>query len=551
MKAVTLLDLASFVHPHDLPRTEASLIKHTTMLSGAELAAIANGFLRHEAHEAVVRLLFRRWSEEDLAAATNFLTQLPGRTAAIAAASIAARLTGKDAASARAWAVSLADMTLPGDEPLEMRPGVLNPFSHVLHRHTGGRSPVERAAWHTIINILSRRAPEQAVETWRQANARGVGCRTLVPGLVAAMSGMPGQALAFISELDDGDLALEALGSYAQSIAAQSPDQALELVGRMEQGHDRDQVLSNLLYAAPSIVGRVQKLYSENASDYEFSCIKHSLVSLGTREAVRQMVEYPDLIKWYRLTWEVFCDLLRSGEEEAKVRELLAEDLPATVLSGAASALATSGRTADARAAADLLRRFGPADDSVVSLVAESLAEAHGVEEAADLILSMPEDQRAFTWNRACRGGMRYDPAATITWCRDHWSEIPLKHPLRDAMWEWLGSDKSAAMASSRAQPDAQWRDRLLRIIVEHQAHGHPQLCAEMITDRIRMDDRALSDPVWIWLAAVVCTQWRAARQAEAAAWTGTLPHSPLREAAEAVVRGEHHCADYKPPEDG
>jgi hypothetical protein len=552
MKPVTLNELTGLIHPHDLPRTEASLIQRTAPMSAAELEAIANGLLlMPEPQESAVRLLFRRWSEVDLAAATTFLTKLPDGPAATAAAAMSARLLGNDAAAARAWAASLADMTWPEERPLEMRPGVPNPFSQVLHRQAGSGSSIKEIAWHTIINSLCRCDPEQAVAAWRQARACGVGCRMLVHRLIAAMAKIPQQALAFIQELDDPAIALDALGSYVQNIAGHSPGEALELIGRMEPGPDRDQVINKVLYAAPSLVGRAQKLYSEEASDYEFISMKQALVALGTREAVRQMVEFPDLIAWKEQAWDTFRDLLEIYGQEKEIRALVSEDLPAAVLSGAASALATTKRTASTQESVELLRRFGPTDDGIVGAVAEYLAEEQGMVAAAEFIASMPKDERGFNWNYACRGGMREDPTATIEWCRDHWSAIPLTHPLRDAIWEWLKSDKSTAIAWSLAHPDPAWRDRLLRIIIEAEAHGHPQRCAEIIAGRIEEEPQASTDPLWIWLAALVCTQWHAARQEEAAAWAGKLPPSPVREAAEAVIRGERHCSDYRLAEEG
>jgi len=207
--------------------------------------------------------------------------------------------------------------------------------------------------------------------------------------------------------------------------------------------------------------------------------------------------------------------------------------------------------TASTQESIDLLLRFGPTDDGIVGAVAEYLAEEQGMVAAADFISLMPKDERGFNWNYACRGAMSQDPAATIEWCREHWSAIPLTHPLRDAIWEWLKSDKSTAIAWSLAQPDAAWRERLLRIIIEAETHGHPQRCAEIIAGRPQEEAQASSNPLWIWLAALVCTQWRAARLAEAAAWAGKLPPSPVREAAEAVIRGERHCADYRLAEEG
>jgi len=545
MKPVTLMELTRLIHPHDLPRTEAALIQRTAQMSAAELEAIANGLLlMPELQESAVRLLFRRWSEVDLAAATFFLTKLPDGSADIAAASMSARLVWHDAVAARAWAVSLADMTWP-------RRGMPNALCNVLNRLPALGSSIKEIAWHTIINSLCRCAPEQAVAAWREAKACGVGCRMLVRGLVAAMSEMPEQALAFIEELDDGVLALEALGSHVQNIAGHSPEQALELIGRMEPGLDRDQVINNVLYAAPSLVGRAQKLYSEEASDYEFIMMKQAMAALGTREAVRQMVEFPDLIGWKEQAWDTFRDLLEIGGQEEEIRALLSEDLPAAVLSGAASALATTKRTASTQESIDLLLRFGPTDDGIVGAVAGYLAEEQGIVAAADFIASMPKDERGFNWNYACKGGMRQDPAATIEWCREHWSAIPLTHPLRDAIWEWLKSDKSTAIAWSLAHPEPAWRERLLRIIIEAEAHRHPQRCSEIIAGRLQEEAQASSDPLWIWLAALVCTQWRTARQAEAAAWAGKLPPSPVREAAEAVIRGERHCADYRLAEEG
>lgn len=545
MKAQLLDELTALVAPHDSPRTEAALLLRVRKFEPRDYRTIVEQIAGDSTDDTIVRIVFLRWSEIDLDSATRMLPELHERTACVAATAMASRLVRHDAASARHWAVSLSAVSWKTETLLEMRPGMESPLSGRIKRFMGEGSPVERAVWGTIIRALCRVSAEEAVEAWREANATGVTCPRMVPEIVSAMAEKPGMALSFIRELGDGEVAVEALAAHVQNVASRSPEEALRLISEMEQGSDRDRLLNAVLYVMPALVGKARGLYSEEASDGEFLSMKHSMVALGTEAAAQQMVEFPELISWTRQAWEVFFDLLRKPGEEAKVRALLDRALPGPILSGAASALATSGSGISPRESAELLRRYGPADDYVVDWVAEALAEANGMEEAAAFIREMPGELR-FAFTGAMRGAIKRNPAEAIEWCRLNWDAERLKNPLQDAMWKWLNNDKAGAISWAQNHHDATWRQRLLRIIIEHEAHQHPQNCAAMIADEFRLNSAAAADPLWVRLTALVCTQWREARRSEAQEWTHQLPDSPARAAAEEIVSGKAHCADYQ-----
>ena len=544
MKPQILSELRSLLVPFDSPRTEASLLLRVRKFEAAECRAAADQ-LEDSSDEAVVRIIFLRWSEIDLDSATRALPTLQERTARVACQAMASRLVRCDANAARQWAKSLASLSWNPESPLEMRPGVVNPFAQRVKRSTGNGSPVERAVWEIIIQALCRRSAKEAVNAWREANAVGVNCPRMVPSLVRAMEDEPEMALSFIGELGDGEAAVQALAAHVQNVASRSPEEALRLISEIEEGSDRDRLLNDMLYAAPALVGKAYSLYSEDASDYEFIRMKQSLVTLGTEAAAQQMVDFPDLISWTRQAWEVFIDLVEQVGEESNVRALLDRALPGGVLSGAASALATSGSGITPKESAELLRRYGPADDYVVKIVAEALAESEGMKEAAGFISEMPGELH-FAFNGALEGAIKRDPAEAIEWCRLNWDAVRLRHPLQDAMWKWLRQDKAGAISYAQDHGDQAWRQRLLRIIIEHEAHGHPQKCGVMIADEFRLNPAASADPLWVWLTALVCKQWREARANEAWEWTNQLPDSPARTAAEKVVSGNAHCADYQ-----
>jgi hypothetical protein len=527
-----LVELMERVRPFDLPRTEAALIRRIAGFSADDFISIAGQLCAAQADEAVVRLVFLRWVEIDLAAATAALMDLDEMSASCGAKAIAVRLMRMDPATARRWAASLAATEWKSEAPLEMRPGVANPFAHLANRALGNASRVEIAAWQVIISALCRKSAKEAVDAWRQADACGVSCPQLVPNLVRSMADAPEMAIGFIRGLRDGDLAVEAFAAHVQNLASKSPAQALGLLAGMETGQDRDRILCELLYEAPELVGRAFELFSDEASDYEFICMKNALAKLGTQEAVRQMTDFPELISWNRQAWEVFTALLERQGEEHKIRALLDGEFAGPILSGAGSALATSSCANNPEGAAELLRRYGAADDYVLDLVAESLGEAEGMDAAAAFISDMP-DEPPFALTAALRGALRRDPAEAMEWCRLHWDQDRLTHPLRDGMWQWLRNGKSAAIEWARSQADAAWRGRLLRIIIEAEAHHHPQECAAWIDDQFRKDSDSSSDPVWVWLTALVCTQWREARPNEAIEWAETLLSSGAKVAAQ------------------
>jgi hypothetical protein len=539
-----LAELMERVWPFDLPRTEAALIRRIEGFNAEEFITLSKELCVAQADEVVLRLIFLRWAEVDLAAATAALIEMDGLSASHGAKAIAVRLMRTDAAAARRWAASLAGIEWKPEALLEIRPGVTNPFAHVLKQGLGNASRVESAAWQEIISALCRKSVTEAVEAWREASACGVTCPKLVPNMVRAMAATPEMAISFIGELSDGELAVEALASYVRNLALKSPEQALDLLTKIETGRDRDRILSELLYDAPGLVGRTCALYSDEASDFEFICMKNALVKLGTHEAVRQMTDFPELISWTRQAWEVFSDLLEKQGEEPHIKALLDMELPRPVLSGAASALATSGCTTDPKGAAELLSRYGPADDYVVDLVVESLAEAQGMDAAAALIADMP-DEPQFAMTAAVMGAMKQDPIEAMEWCRVHWDPDRLDHPLDTGMRQWLRDEKSAAVEWARSHTDAAWRGRLLKIIIESEAHHHPQQCAAWIGEQFRDDSASSSDPVWVWLTALVCTQWREARLSEATEWAENLSNSIAKDAATRILRGEAHCADY------
>ena len=545
MKAQLLHELTALVNPYDSPRTEAALLLRVREFEAADFLTLAEQIADDSTAEIIVQIVFLRWSEMDKDAATRMLPKLHERTACVACTAMATRLVRHDAASARRWAVSLSDVSWKTPAPLEMRPGLKNPFSHLIKRFTGEGSPVEVAVWETIVRELCGVTVEEAVEAWREANAAGVTCPRLVPEIVRAMAEKPDMALSFIRELGDGAVAVEALAAHLQNVASRSPEEALRLIAEMEAGRDRDQLLTQVIHGVPALVGKACSLYSEEASDYEFSGMKQSMVALGTEGAVQQMVDFPALISWTRQAWEVFLDLLGTPEKEAKVRALLDRSLPGPILSGAASALATHGTGISPKESAELLRRYGPADDYVVQCVAKALAEAEGMEEAAAFIRDMPGEVR-FAFNGALEGAIKRNPKEAIEWCRLNWDAERLCNPLEDAMWKWLHNDKAGAISWALDHPDAAWRQRLLRIIIEHEAHQHPQNCAAMILGELRENSAAAAEPLWVWLTALVCTQWREVRVREALEWTHQLPDSPAKAAAEKVVSGTAHCADYR-----
>ena len=544
-----LVELMERVWPFDHPRTEAALMRRIEDFTADDFITLSKQWCAAQADEVVVRLFFLRWAEIDLAAATAALIEMEGLSASHGARAIAVRLMRTDVASARRWAASLADMKWKPDALLEIRPGVTSPFAHLVNPGPGHASRVESAAWKEIISTLCRKSATQAVDAWHEANACGVACPQLVPSLVRAMADTPEMAMRFIGELSDGELAVEALAAHVRNMASKSPGQALELLTKIEMGRDRDRILSELLYDAPELVGRVCGLYSDEASDFEFICMKNALVNLGTQAAVRQMTDFPELISWHRQAWEVFSDLLEKQGEEPHIKALLEVEIPGPIRTGAASALATSNCAADPQGAAELLRRYGPADDHVVDLVAESLAEAEGMDAAVALISDMP-DESQFALTAAVRGAMRRDPGEVMEWCRVHWDPDRLDHPLEKGMWQWLQDERSAAVEWAQSHTDAAWRGRLLRIIIEAEAHHHPQQCAAWIGDQFQKDAAFSSDPVWVWLTALVCTQWREARPSEAMEWAETLSSSLAKLAAQRILRGEAHCADYRLQDD-
>jgi hypothetical protein len=425
MNAPILQHLSALVLPFDLPRSEAALIQHTNAFSSEECGAAAAQMAGDDCDNAVVRVIFRRWADVDLPAATKALRSLTGNTARLAAKAISARLLRSGSAIARQWAVSLQKVKWKAEPLLEMRPGVVNPLAEAARLRVGTGSLVERAVWEVIITSLCSHSAVEALAAWREANACGVNCRSLVRTLVAAMADEPEMAVRFIQELGDRDAALEALSAHLQNIAAKSPQKALELLKQMECGENRDRLLNEVLYEAPALVGRFCSLYSDSASDFECICMKHSLVSLGTEAATAQMVEFPELIPWYRLAWEVFIDLLKEPGEEPRVRALLERDLPGPLLSAVASALAASCRHSNAGDAAELLRRFGPADDYAVTLVAEALGQSEGMDAAAAFIADMPGDRR-FDFSGAMRGATARNPGEALEWCRRHWESAKL-----------------------------------------------------------------------------------------------------------------------------
>jgi hypothetical protein len=117
--------------------------------------------------------------------------------------------------------------------------------------------------------------------------------------------------------------------------------------------------------------------------------------------------------------------------------------------------------------------------------------------------------------------------------------------PLRDAIWQWMRGDKPAAISYAQSHSDPAWRERLLRVIIEHEAHHHPQQCAVMIAEEFQRDASLASAPTWVWLTALVCDKWSEARIGEATAWVGLLPASRAKDAAERIVRREGDCGDY------
>lgn len=545
MISQNLVELMERVRPFDLPRTEAALIRRIAGFGADDFISVAGQLCDARADEAIVRLVFLRWAETDLAAATAALAGMDGTTASHAAKAIAVRLMRTDAAAARRWAASLAAFEWKSEAPLETRPGVANPFAHLVNHGSGNGSRAEITAWQAIISALCRKSAKEGVDAWREADACGVSCPQLVPNLVRSMADAPEMAIEFIGQLHDGELAVEAFAAHVQNLASKSPAQALDFLAEMETGRDRDRILSELLHDAPELVGRAFEFFSDDASDYEFICMKNALVKLGTQEAVRQMTDFPDLISWNRQAWEVFIDLLEKDGEEPEIRALLDGEVTGPIRSGAGSALATSSCASDPNGAAELVRRYGPADDYVVDLVAESLGEAEGMDAAAAFISDMPDEPR-FAFTAALRGAMRRDPAQAMEWCRVHWNSDRLGHPLQDGMRQWLRNGKSTAIEWAQSHADAAWRGRLLRIIIETEAHHHPQQCAAWIGDQFRKDQVSTSDPVWVWLTALVCTQWREARLNEAMEWTETLSSSVAKVAAQKILRGEAHCADYR-----
>jgi hypothetical protein len=148
---------------------------------------------------------------------------MDGLSASHGQKAIAVRLMRTDAADARRWAASLADIEWKSEALLEFRPGLTYPFAHVLKQGLGNASRVESAAWQEIISALCRKSATETVE---------------------------------------------ALASYVRSLALRSPEQTLDLLTEIETGRYCDRVLSELLHDAPGLFGRTCALYSDEATEW-------------------------------------------------------------------------------------------------------------------------------------------------------------------------------------------------------------------------------------------------------------------------------------------